>query len=86
MHDLHSLIGTIVIGILVGWLASVLVEGKGLGILGDMVVGILGAFIGNFLSNTLNIHIGSGLIGNLAISLLGAVVLLILIRLIKPAR
>ncbi len=84
MHDPHSLIGMVVVGILVGWLASVLVHGKGLGILPDMVVGILGSFIGTVLADKLDIHIG-GFLGALCISILGAVVLLVLIRLIKPA-
>ena len=78
MHDAHSLIGMIVVGIIVGWLASVLVHGKGMGIIPDMVVGILGAFIGSIMADKLDIHIG-GFIGALCISILGAVVLLGLI-------
>ena len=85
MHDIHSLIGIIVVGIIIGWLASVLVQGKGLGLLPDMVVGILGAFIGTFLSDKLNIHV-AGFWGVLGMSVLGAVVLLVLIQLIRPAR
>ncbi len=84
MNDIHSLIGIVVIGIIVGWLASVLVQGKGMGIIPDMVVGILGAFVGTFLADKLNIHF-AGFWGALVISLLGAVVLLVVIRLIKPA-
>ena len=84
MHDVHSLIGMIVVGIIVGWLASVVVHGKGMGILPDMVGGILGAFIGSILADKLDIHIG-GFVGALCVSVLGAVVLLVLLRLIKPA-
>ena len=84
MHDMHSLIGTIVVGIIVGWLAGILVQGKGMGILPDMVVGILGAFIGAFLADFFHIHIG-GFLGSLGISVLGAVVLLVGIRLLKPS-
>lgn len=85
MQDVHSLIGIIVIGIIIGWVASKLVHGKGMGILGDMVVGILGAFIGNVLADKLHIHIADGMLGTLALSLLGSVVLLVVIRLLKPA-
>jgi uncharacterized membrane protein YeaQ/YmgE (transglycosylase-associated protein family) len=85
MHDVHSLIGIIVVGILVGWLASVLVHGKGMGILPDMVVGIVGAFIGTVMADKFNIHIADGFWGNLALSILGAVILLVFIRLVKPA-
>ena len=85
MHDLHSLIWMVVIGILVGWVASLLVEGKGLGLLPDMVIGILGAFVGSFLADKFNVHF-AGFWGSLAVSVFGAVVLLVLIRLLKPAR
>lgn len=84
MHDIHSLIGIIVVGILVGWLASVLVQGKGMGLIPDMVVGILGAFIGTFLADFFHIHIG-GFLGTLGMSVVGAVVLLVGIRLLKPS-
>jgi len=84
VHDIHSLIGIIVVGIIIGWLASVLVQGKGLGLLPDMVVGILGAFVGTFLSDKLNIHV-AGFWGVFGMSVLGAVVLLVLIRLIRPS-
>ena len=85
MGDLHSLIGTLVVGLLVGWVASKLVHGKGMGIIPDMVVGVLGAFIGGILGDKLHIHVADGMWGTLALSLLGAVVLLVVIRLIKPA-
>ena len=84
MGDLHSLIGTLVVGMFVGWMASVLVQGKGMGILPDMAVGILGAFVGNILGDKLHIHIADGNWGTLALSLLGAIVLLVFIRLVKP--
>lgn len=85
MGDIHSLIGIIVVGIVIGWIASKLVHGKGMGILGDMVVGILGAFVGNILADKMHLHIADGVLGSLALSLLGAVVLLVVIRLLKPA-
>ncbi len=85
MYEMHSLIGMIVVGIIVGWLASVLVHGKGMGIIPDMVVGILGAFVGTFLADKLHIHVADGLGGLLIVSIFGAVVLLVVIRLIKPA-
>ena len=85
MFEAHSLIGIIFAGIIVGWLASVLVHGKGMGILPDMVVGIVGAFIGTILADKFNIHLANGFWGSLALSILGAVILLVFIRLVKPA-
>ncbi len=59
----HHLIWTAIIGLLVGWLASVIVQGKGMGIIPDMVVGILGALVGSFLANTLHIYVNGRFLG-----------------------
>jgi uncharacterized membrane protein YeaQ/YmgE (transglycosylase-associated protein family) len=83
-HDPHSLIGIVVVGILVGWLASKLVQGKGMGLLPDMVVGILGALLGGFLADFFNISV-NGLLETFGMYVLGAVVLLIGIRLLKSS-
>ncbi len=83
-HDAHSLIGIVLVGILTGWLASELVHGKGMGIIPDMVVGILGALLGGFLANFFHIPMDNWL-EILGVYVLGAVVLLVGIRLIKPA-
>ncbi len=50
-HVAHSLSGLVLVGILTGWVASKLVHGKGMGIIPDMVVGILGALLGGFLAD-----------------------------------
>ncbi len=76
------LIGTILAGILIGWLASVVVHGKGLGLLGDLIVGVLGAFLGGVIASRLNINV-DGFLRSLCASVLGAVLLLLVIRLIK---
>jgi uncharacterized membrane protein YeaQ/YmgE (transglycosylase-associated protein family) len=81
-HDPHSLIGIVVVGILVGWLASKL--GNGMGLLPDMVVGILGALLGGFLADFFNISV-NGLLETFGMYVLGAVVLLIGIRLLKSS-
>jgi uncharacterized membrane protein YeaQ/YmgE (transglycosylase-associated protein family) len=82
---MHDLIWYGLVGLVTGWLASVLVQGKGMGILPDMVVGILGAVIGGYLAPKLNIHV-SGFWGALGLSVLGSVILLVGIRLLKPSR
>ena len=82
--NLEQLVWSCVVGLISGWLASKLVHGKGMGILSDMVVGILGAFIGGYLVPRLGIHI-PGLMGWIVTSVLGAVVLLLLLRLIKTS-
>ncbi len=83
-HDPHSLIGIVLVGILTGWLASKLVHGKGMGIIPDMVVGILGALLGGFLANFFHIPMDNAL-ETFGVYVLGSVVLLVGIRLLKPA-
>jgi len=72
------------IGVLAGWIAGQLMKGSGYGLLGDLVIGVVGAFIGGILFGVLGIFAG-GLIGRLVMSTVGAVVFLFLIRLIKRA-
>lgn len=75
----------ILIGLVAGWLAGKLMRGKGFGVIGDIVIGIVGALLGVFLFRWVGIQIGGGLLGGLIIATIGAVVLLFLIRLIKQA-
>lgn len=81
-----DILAWIVVGGLAGWLASVLVRGGGLGVLGDIVVGIVGAFIGGFIVDLLG---GSGFTGfniwSFIVALIGAIVLLLIIRMVRGA-
>jgi uncharacterized membrane protein YeaQ/YmgE (transglycosylase-associated protein family) len=78
------LLWTILIGILVGWLAGLIVKGRGMGVLVDLIVGIVGSLLGHFVFGLLGLA-SYGLIGSLVISVVGAVLLLLLIRVIKRA-
>ena len=82
----ESLIVILVVGIVAGWLAGQIVRGGGFGLIGDLLVGIVGAFIGDWLLPRLNIHLGSGTIALIVNATIGAIVLLILIRLIAGNR
>jgi uncharacterized membrane protein YeaQ/YmgE (transglycosylase-associated protein family) len=73
----------ILIGIVAGWLAGKLVKGGGFGLIGDLVVGVLGAVIGGWLFSTLGVSSGGGLIGAILVATVGAVVLLVIVRFIK---
>ncbi len=79
-----ELVWVILLGILAGWLAGQITKGKGFGIVGDLVVGILGSILGSFVFALLGLG-AYGLIGRLVISVVGAVVLLWLLRMIKKA-
>jgi uncharacterized membrane protein YeaQ/YmgE (transglycosylase-associated protein family) len=80
-----NLIWFLIIGAIAGWLAGLFMKGGGFGLLGDIIVGIVGAFLGGWLFGVLGIHIGGGLVGSLIVAFIGAVVLLFLVRLIKRA-
>jgi uncharacterized membrane protein YeaQ/YmgE (transglycosylase-associated protein family) len=81
--DSHSILAWIVIGAVAGWLAGTFVRGGGFGLLGDIVVGIIGAFIGGWLAGMLHIHIGGGWISAIITAAVGAVVLLIILRAVR---
>jgi len=77
-----NILWAIVVGIVAGWLAGVLVKGGGFGLLGNLLVGIIGSFVGGFVFNALNIA-AYGSIGSFVTMVVGAVVFLLLISLIK---
>jgi uncharacterized membrane protein YeaQ/YmgE (transglycosylase-associated protein family) len=83
--DSHSLIAWLVIGAVAGWLAGTLVKGGGFGLLGDIVVGIIGAFIGGWLAGVLHIHVGSGWVSTILTAAMGAVLLLVILRAVRRA-
>ena len=77
----ESLLVILFVGLIAGWLAGQIVQGTGLGLIGDLVVGIVGAFIGSWLLPQLGIHLGTGLIGAIVSATIGAVLLLLIVRL-----
>ncbi len=82
---LEALIIALVVGGIAGWLAGLLVQGTGFGLVGDIVVGILGALIACFLFPALGLALtlGGGILGAILTAFLGAVVLLLIVRVIK---
>ena len=82
----QSLLVIIVVGIVAGWLAGKVMEGGGFGLIGDLVVGLIGAFIGDWLLPRLDIHLGVGTVGLVINATLGAIVLLLIIRLLAGNR
>lgn len=72
----------LLIGLVAGWLAGKIMKGKGFGLVGNLVVGVVGAFIGGFVFNALDIAF-AGIVGSLIAALVGALILLWIIGLIK---
>ena len=84
----HGIIAWIIIGLLAGWITGKLMKGSGFGFFMDMVVGLVGALIGGFLSSHLGLGgIGQhGLIVSILIAVLGAVILTWVVRLVSGNR
>ena len=83
----ETLLIWLIVGAVAGWLAGVIVKGGGFGLIGDIVVGIIGAFVGGWLLPKLGVHLGglSPIVATIASATIGAVVLLLLLRLIRRA-
>jgi uncharacterized membrane protein YeaQ/YmgE (transglycosylase-associated protein family) len=79
----ESLIVILFVGLVAGWLAGKIVRGTGFGIIGDIIVGIAGAFIASWLFPKLGFHLSSGLVGEIIYSAIGAIILLLIVRLIR---
>ena len=73
----------IIVGLIAGWLAGVIIKGGGYGVVGDIIVGIVGALIGGWLFSTMGVSTGGGLLGAIVVALVGAIILIFLLRLIK---
>ena len=82
----ESLIVILLVGVVAGWLAGKVVDGGGFGLIGDLVVGVIGAFIGDWLLPELNIHLGVGTIALIINATLGAILLLVIIRVVAGSR
>ena len=82
--ELHNLIWFLITGGLIGWVASLLVQGSGMGILADIVVGIVGSLFGGWLAGVLGISV-YGFWGAFGMSVVGAIVLLFILAVIRRA-
>jgi uncharacterized membrane protein YeaQ/YmgE (transglycosylase-associated protein family) len=80
-----QLLWFVLIGIAAGWLAGQIMKGSSFGLVGDLVVGVVGAILGGFLFGALGIH-AYGLLGSLITATVGAVILIALLRFIKRSR
>ena len=78
-----ELLYTLLIGAVAGWLAGQIMKGSGYGLLINIILGIVGAFVGSWLFGVLGISIASGLVGSLITAVIGAVVILFIASLFK---
>ena len=79
----ESILIILLVGLIAGWLAGQVVQGTGFGLIGDIAIGIVGAFIASWLLPRLGIGLGTGLVRAIIDATIGAIVLLVIIRLVK---
>ena len=83
---MEGIVITLILGAIAGWLGSLFYQGSSLGLIGNIVVGILGSYIGNWCFGKLGVSLGSGLIGSILTAAIGAFVLLAIVNLIARNR
>jgi uncharacterized membrane protein YeaQ/YmgE (transglycosylase-associated protein family) len=76
-----DLLWFIMVGLVAGWLAGQFMRGGGYGLVGNIIVGVLGAVVGGFLFKSLGASMGGGLLGSIIVATIGAVVMLFVVRL-----
>lgn len=76
----------LIIGAVAGWLGSTVYKGSGLGLIGNIIVGIAGSFVGYWLLGKLGVTLGGGWIGAILTGAIGALIILILLNLIFRRR
>lgn len=77
-----SFLWFLIIGLVAGFLAGLIMKGRGFGFIGNLIVGVIGAILGGFLFGLIGIESG-GLIGSLITALAGALILLFIVGLVK---
>lgn len=81
-----GILATLIIGALAGWLGSLIYRGSGLGLIGNIIVGIIGSFVGYWLLGLLKVSLGTGVVGAILTGALGAIVILVIANLVFPKK
>ena len=77
------MIGTIIVGILAGWLAGKIMSGGGYGVIMDLILGLIGGVVGGWIFAQLSVAGPSGFIGSLVVATIGAIVLVAIVHLVR---
>ena len=78
--DPGGLLAWLVVGIVAGFLAGRVMKGGGYGLIGDLVMGVIGAFVGGFLANALGLAGSMGIIGSIIVAFIGACIFIAIVR------
>ena len=78
-----GIIATLIIGAIAGWLGGTIYKGSGLGLVGNIIIGLLGSGLGYWLlGSVFNISLGEGWVGSILTGAIGAIIILFLMNLI----
>jgi uncharacterized membrane protein YeaQ/YmgE (transglycosylase-associated protein family) len=77
----EAILIVLVVGLIAGWLAGIILQGTGFGLIADICIGVIGALIGSWLLPRLGIHLGHGILPAIVAATIGAVILLLVLRL-----
>lgn len=83
--SIENLLIVLVVGLVCGWLADQIVQGARFGMIGDLIIGVVGAFIGTWLLPLVGVHLGMGLVAWAINAIIGSLVLLLIGRLVHDA-
>ena len=83
-----SLLAWLVVGLIAGWLAGLVARGSGYGLLGDLIIGIVGALLGGFLTGQLfGVDYVTGFnLTTIVVAFVGALILIFILRLLRGGR
>ncbi len=81
----QSIIVILIIGAIAGWLAGLIVRGAGFGIIGNIIVGIVGALVASWLLPQLGVSLGGSALRDIINATIGAVIVLVILSLIRRA-
>jgi uncharacterized membrane protein YeaQ/YmgE (transglycosylase-associated protein family) len=79
------MIGTIILGLIAGWITGLIMRGSGFGVIADIVIGLVGAIIGRAIFGLLSVA-PTGSLGYVLMSVIGAIVLVSIVHVIENAR
>jgi uncharacterized membrane protein YeaQ/YmgE (transglycosylase-associated protein family) len=79
----ESILIILLVGLIAGWLAGLVVQGTGFGLIGDIAIGIVGALIASWLFPKLGLRLGTGMVREIIDATIGAILLLVVIRLVR---
>jgi uncharacterized membrane protein YeaQ/YmgE (transglycosylase-associated protein family) len=80
-----GIIAALIIGAIAGWLAGLIVRGAGFGLVGNIVIGIIGALVASWLLPRLGVSLGDGTFRDIVNATIGAVIILVILSLVRRA-